>query len=213
MERGKQSSDDVLDVLGWRMAECDRMRSGHLPLANIASRNDDHLTMLRHSVELEFGQGRVGMACVCSPMSSVWGLSWDVRSWAKEGNQWRLLDFGHNIWVDVSATCWNWQDLHIGDTLGIGDPGGKQKLRRSMFCLPHPFPFWMFSVSIDCSYIQKNTAIYILESNSFLMFTYALSCCKRRSSLLCYRKGLYTHSALPDGNLTRHIKVINTKSI
>lgn len=47
------------------------MCSDHLPLRNLVSWNNDHLSliMLRHSVELEFRQGRVGPACVCSEMS------------------------------------------------------------------------------------------------------------------------------------------------
>lgn len=45
--------------------------SGHLPTHNLVSQNNDHLSliMLRHSVELEFRQGRMGKACVCSVMS------------------------------------------------------------------------------------------------------------------------------------------------
>lgn len=46
------------------------------------------------------------------------------------------LIFGHSIWVDGGATCWNWEDLQIGDTVGITDSHGENKFWKSKFCLP-----------------------------------------------------------------------------
>lgn len=57
-------------------------------------------------------------------------------------------------------------------------------------------------MSIGYSYIQKNTAFYIRESNYFLTLNYYLCCCKEPRSLDCY----LIRSTLPDVNGRRHVK-------
>ena len=81
-------------------------------------------------------QGRGRMAHLCSTMSSSEasaGKTWmAVRSWGKDGNQWGILDFGHSFWVDAGAASWNWEDLQIGDTVGISDSQwGRKNLEKN----------------------------------------------------------------------------------
>lgn len=94
--------------------------SGHLPMHNLVSQNNDHLSwiMLRHSVELEFRQGRMGKACVCSAMSlseasagDTWLAMWH---WGEDSDHWWPLDFGPSIWVDGGATSWNGKTYRLG---------------------------------------------------------------------------------------------------
>lgn len=63
------------------------VRSGQLPLRNLVSWDNDHLVVLRHSAELDFRQGRVSMARICSTMSLSEASAGNAESPGKESNR------------------------------------------------------------------------------------------------------------------------------
>lgn len=63
------------------------VHSGHLPLRNLMSYDNDCFIVLRHSAELDFGQGRVSMACICSTMSLSEASAGNAGSSGKESNR------------------------------------------------------------------------------------------------------------------------------
>lgn len=79
-----------------------------------------------------------------------------------------------------------------------------KEILKEQVLIASSFPSWMFSLSMDYSYIQKNRDI--LENNRFLLFNNDLTCHEEQSSLIHYRMGFYMHITRPDGDLTGHIR-------